>query len=97
MTESNMSVITLLPGGGAMIGTPGPALKAELTIYQRINAVMVDVKTVSKERFQKFDKFHYVGHDDVTDPLHDAFVKHGIFQHVILGDHRRRDDQDSGL
>lgn len=79
--------------------TPGDALEVKLAappglnIFQRMREVMREVKIVAKDRYQKFDKFHYTGHDDVTDPLHDAFVKFGIIQHVILGDMGRREDK----
>jgi hypothetical protein len=62
-------------------------------IYQRICAVMSELTIVSKERKNKFGNFQYVGHDDVTEPIHPLFVKHGIVQKVSIAEFIRDANQ----
>lgn len=57
---------------------PGPPPN----LYQRIHGVYRDVKALGKSRRNQHFKFDFTPHDDVTDALHDAFVKHGIVQIV---------------
>ena len=49
-----------------------------LNIYQRVHAVMKDVKTIRKEDKKVNGQYTYAGHDEVTRVLHDAFVTHRI-------------------
>jgi hypothetical protein len=52
--------------------------KAIPNIYQRLNAVMRDVKGVAKDRHNKHQGYNYQGHADVTAAVRDAYVRHGI-------------------
>lgn len=45
-------------------------------------AVMAEVKSVRKDRYNKHQRYEYVGHDDVTEALQEAFVKYSIVQRV---------------
>lgn len=48
------------------------------TIYQRMNAVMKDVRGVGKNSHNPQGGYKYAGHEAVTEALRDAYVKHGI-------------------
>lgn len=60
------------------------AHKPERNIYQRINAVMREVRGVEKSAFNPQGKFNYAGHEAVTEAVRDSFVKHGIVQTVSM-------------
>jgi len=77
----------------ADVKSPQPLKPELLNIRQRKREVMRASRGVRKDRYQKYDKYHYTGHDDVTDALHDAFVEFGIDQEIILGEHGRREDK----
>jgi len=47
-------------------------------IYQRINAIMKDVRGVGKHSRNPQGNYNYAGHEAVTEALHDAYVKHGV-------------------
>lgn len=47
-------------------------------IYQRLNAVMRDVKGVAKDRVNEHQRYRYQGHADVTAAVREAYVKHGV-------------------
>lgn len=47
-------------------------------------AVMAKVKGAKKDRVNKHQGYEYVGHDDVTEALQDAFVEYGIAQSVSV-------------
>jgi len=49
-------------------------------LFQRINAVMRDVRSIKKSKAEGLN-FQIVPHDDVTDLLHDALVAHGIVRY----------------
>ena len=53
-------------------------------IRQRIHAVMTELKEVGKSRVNQHHKYAFTPHDDVTNLLHDQFVKHGIDQEVSI-------------
>lgn len=59
-----------------VVGCPG-IIKAKL-------AVMAEVRGVRKDRVNKHQGYEYIGHDDVTEALQDAFVKYGIAQRVSV-------------
>lgn len=48
------------------------------TIYQRMNAVMKDVRGVGKHSSNPQGGYKYAGHEAVTEALRDAYVRHGI-------------------
>lgn len=50
------------------------------TIYQRMNAVMRDVRGVGKNSHNPQGGYKYAGHEAVTEALRDAYVKHGIIR-----------------
>jgi len=50
-------------------------------IYQRINAIMADVKYVQKEDKKVNNQYTFVSHDAVTKVVRESLVKHGV---VIL-------------
>ena len=50
------------------------------TIYQRMNAVMKDVRGVGKHSSNPQGGYKYAGHEAVTEALRDAYVKHGIIR-----------------
>jgi hypothetical protein len=47
-------------------------------IFQRMHAVMQDVKGVAKDSYNPHGKYKYQGHTAVTAALREAYVKHGI-------------------
>lgn len=47
-------------------------------IYQRLNAVMRDVRGVAKDRENKHQRYMYQGHADVTAAVRESYVKHGV-------------------
>lgn len=47
-------------------------------IWQRINAIMRDVRGVGKHQRNPQGNYNYAGHEAVTEALHDAYVKHGV-------------------
>jgi hypothetical protein len=49
-------------------------------IYQRMNAVMKDVRGVGKHSHNPQGGYRYAGHEAVTEALRDAYVKHGIIR-----------------
>jgi hypothetical protein len=53
-------------------------------IYERINAVMRDVRGVGKNSENKHFKYKYAGHESVTDALRDAYAKHGIVRSATV-------------
>lgn len=50
------------------------------TIYQRMNAVMKDVRGVGKHSSNPQGGYKYAGHEAVTEALRDAYVRHGIIR-----------------
>lgn len=50
------------------------------TIYQRMNAVMKDVRGVGKHSSNPQGGYKYAGHEAVTEALRDSYVKHGIIR-----------------
>jgi hypothetical protein len=58
-----------------------------LNIYQRIAAVMKDVRGVAKRSHNKQGGFSYAGHEAVTEALRDAYVKHGIVRTASVEGH----------
>lgn len=57
-----------------------------MNIYQRINAVMKDVRGVGKHQRNQHANYNYAGHEAVTDALRDSFVKHGIVRVASVTD-----------
>lgn len=53
-------------------------------IYERINAVMRDVRGVGKHSENKHFKYKYAGHESVTDALRDSYAKHGIVRSATM-------------
>jgi hypothetical protein len=49
-----------------------------LNIYQRLNGVMKDVKTIYKDGTNAHQKYKFVSHDNVSKALHDPLCDHGI-------------------
>lgn len=49
-----------------------------LNIYQRMNAVMHDVKALNKEGHNSHQKYKFVTHDAVAKALHVPLMTHGI-------------------
>lgn len=47
-------------------------------VYQRMRAVMKDVRGVGKSQYNSQAHYKYAGHEAVTEALRDAYVKHGI-------------------
>lgn len=47
-------------------------------IYQRLNAVMRDVRGVAKDRENQHQRYKYQGHADVTAAVRESYVKHGV-------------------
>lgn len=54
------------------------AVSATPNIYQRMAAVMRDVRGVEKKSHNPQGSYKYAGHEAVTEALRDAYVKHGI-------------------
>lgn len=50
------------------------------TIYQRMNAVMRDVRGVGKHSSNPQGGYKYAGHEAVTEALRDSYVRHGIIR-----------------
>lgn len=50
------------------------------TIYQRMNAVMKDVRGVGKHSSNPQGGYKYAGHEAVTEALRDSYVRHGIIR-----------------
>lgn len=59
-------------------GMRAPHSPRPRSIYQRMNAVMKDVRGVGKHSHNQQGNYRYAGHEAVTDALRDAYVKHGI-------------------
>lgn len=53
-------------------------MEKTLNIYQKINAVMQEVKYVQKENKKVNGQYTFVSHDAVTGILHDPLAKYGI-------------------
>jgi hypothetical protein len=53
-------------------------------IYQRLNAVMRDVKGVAKDRHNKHQGYNYQGHADVTAAVRESYVKHGVVRSAAI-------------
>lgn len=49
-----------------------------LNIYQRMRAVMRDVRGVAKDQFNTHGRYKYAGHEAVTASLRDAYTRHGV-------------------
>lgn len=47
-------------------------------IYQRLNAVMRDVRGVAKDRENQHQRYKYQGHADVTAAVRQSYVEHGV-------------------
>ena len=50
----------------------------KLNIYQRIRAVMLEVKYVQKTDRKVNNQYTFVSHDAVTAALHEPMANHGI-------------------
>jgi len=57
-------------------------IHGELNIYQRIHAIMEDVKYIQKEDKKVNGQYTYVSHDAVTKKIRDAMVKHRVINEV---------------
>jgi hypothetical protein len=53
-------------------------------IFQRLNAVMRDVKGVAKDRVNEHQRYKYQGHADVTAAVRDAYVRHGVVRSASI-------------
>ena len=53
--------------------------KQILNIYQRILAVMADVRYIEKEKKTVNNQYRFVSHDAVTSATSEAFIKHGVY------------------
>jgi len=53
-------------------------MSLKLNIFQRLNAVMKEVKYVQKEEKMVNGQYRFVSHDAVTAKLHDPLTNHGI-------------------
>lgn len=53
-------------------------------IYQRLNAVMRDVKGVAKDRVNEHQRYRYQGHADVTAAVREAYVRHGVVRSAAI-------------
>jgi len=53
-------------------------MEKTLNIYQKINAVMQEVKYVQKENKKVNGQYTFVSHDAVTGILHEPLARHGI-------------------
>lgn len=53
-------------------------------IYERINAVMRDVRGVGKSKENRQFGYSYAGHEDVTEALRDAYSTHGIVRSATV-------------
>lgn len=62
----------------------GQPTTASANIYQRINAVMREVRGVDKDSQNPQFKYRYAGHEAVTEAVRASFVKHGIVQTVSM-------------
>jgi|GEM_PF-2063464 len=51
----------------------------EMNIYQRMLAIMGELKYIQKGDKQVNGQYRFVGHDAVTAKCHDMFVKHGVY------------------
>lgn len=69
-------------------------VKPPRNIYQRMNAVMLEVSSAKKTRENQHHRYKFIGHDDVTTAIRDACAKQGIVQRVTIvaiersGDHK---------
>jgi hypothetical protein len=55
-----------------------PVIKQPLNIYQRLNAVMLDVQYIQKLDKTVNGQYRFVSHDQVIGVLHGPITKHGI-------------------
>ena len=53
-------------------------IEKQLNIFQKLNAVMADVKYVKKEDKKNGMQYRFVSHDAVAAALHEPLTKHGI-------------------
>ena len=64
-----------------------PQAPAARNIYQRLQAVMTDVRGVAKRGHNRQGNYKYAGHEAVTEALRDAYVKHGIVRTASVVGH----------
>lgn len=50
----------------------------KLNIYQRLNAIMNDVKYIQKEEKKVNNQYRFVSHDAVVNACRPSFIKHGV-------------------
>lgn len=53
-------------------------------IFERIRAVMLEVKGVSKEEYNQHNKYKYAGYETVNALVRGAFVRHDIVQTINM-------------
>ena len=59
----------------------------ELNIYQRMHAIMEDLKYIQKDEKKVANQYRAVTHDAVTAKVHDMLVKHRVYSAVSVIDH----------
>jgi len=64
----------------------------QTTIYDRLHAIMKDVRGVGKTQFNQHGKYKYAGHEQVTEALRDAYVKHKVVRSASVEKYDRTAD-----
>lgn len=55
-------------------------------IYQRLNAIMIDVRAVNKQDKKVNNQYKFVSHDSVSKVLHDPLANHGVMMIPTITD-----------
>ncbi len=64
----------------------------DLSIHQRMAAVMKAVRGVAKSEFNQHGKYKYAGHEQVTDALRDEYTRLGILRTASVLEYTRTPD-----